>query len=175
MPGCHGSPTMGRRGNACHSASRLTWADTSTGAPYRICPGRSEAPEHVPRGLVGWWRSRSTRSVGLALEEHAVVLLDVVDLDLEADGAGGPVGEARLAHPAAESAPEPSDKSQAQLDYEEGRGYVERGETALAAVAGDREELANEAADLLYHLLVLLQASGLSLQDVVQTLESRHS
>jgi phosphoribosyl-ATP pyrophosphohydrolase/phosphoribosyl-AMP cyclohydrolase len=48
-------------------------------------------------------------------------------------------------------------------------------ETALAAVAGDREELANEAADLLYHLLVLLQASGLSLQDVVQTLESRHS
>jgi len=47
-------------------------------------------------------------------------------------------------------------------------------ETALAAVAGDREELANEAADLLYHLLVLLQASDLSLEDVVQTLESRH-
>ncbi len=47
-------------------------------------------------------------------------------------------------------------------------------ETALAAVAGDREELANEAADLLYHLLVLLRSSGLSLQDVVQTLESRH-
>jgi phosphoribosyl-ATP pyrophosphohydrolase/phosphoribosyl-AMP cyclohydrolase len=47
-------------------------------------------------------------------------------------------------------------------------------ETALAAVAGDREELGNEAADLLYHLLVLLRASGLSLQDVVQTLESRH-
>jgi len=47
-------------------------------------------------------------------------------------------------------------------------------ETALAAVAGDRDELTNEAADLLYHLLVLLRASGLSLQDVVQTLESRH-
>lgn len=28
-------------------------------------------------------------------------------------------------------------------------------ETALASVAGDREELANEAADLLYHLLVM--------------------
>ncbi len=27
------------------------------------------------------------------------------------------------------------DKSQAQLDYEEGRGYVERGEAALAAVS----------------------------------------
>jgi len=47
-------------------------------------------------------------------------------------------------------------------------------ETALAAVAGDRDELTEEVADLLYHLLVLLQASGLSLQDVVQTLESRH-
>jgi len=47
-------------------------------------------------------------------------------------------------------------------------------ETALAAVAGDRDELANEAADLLYHLLVLLRASGLSLADVVRTLDSRH-
>ena len=47
-------------------------------------------------------------------------------------------------------------------------------EAALAAVAGDREELVNEAADLLYHLLVLLRASGLSLADVLQTLESRH-
>ena len=47
-------------------------------------------------------------------------------------------------------------------------------ETALAAVAGDRAELTDEAADLLYHLLVLLRASGLSLQDIVKTLESRH-
>ena len=47
-------------------------------------------------------------------------------------------------------------------------------ETALAAVAGDREELADEAADLLYHLVVLLRASGLSLADVVAALESRH-
>ncbi len=47
-------------------------------------------------------------------------------------------------------------------------------ETALAAATGDREELADEAADLLYHLLVLLRASGLSLADVVRTLDSRH-
>jgi len=47
-------------------------------------------------------------------------------------------------------------------------------EAALAAVGGDDGELAGEAADLLYHLLVLLRARGLSLQDVVQTLESRH-
>ena len=40
-------------------------------------------------------------------------------------------------------------------------------ETALAATVADLEELKNESADLMYHLLVLLQASGLSMQDVV--------
>jgi phosphoribosyl-ATP pyrophosphohydrolase/phosphoribosyl-AMP cyclohydrolase len=48
-------------------------------------------------------------------------------------------------------------------------------ETALAAVAGEPEELAAEAADLLYHLLVLLRARGLQLADVVGVLKSRHS
>ena len=47
-------------------------------------------------------------------------------------------------------------------------------ELALAAVAGDREELLNEAADLLYHLLVLLNVQDASLADVVQVLETRH-
>ena len=47
-------------------------------------------------------------------------------------------------------------------------------ETALAAVAGDRDELLNESADLLYHLLVLLEERGASLGEVVAVLESRH-
>lgn len=47
-------------------------------------------------------------------------------------------------------------------------------EAAVAAAAGDREELVREAADLLFHLLVLLRASGKSLGDVVATLQSRH-
>ncbi len=47
-------------------------------------------------------------------------------------------------------------------------------ETALAATAGDKEELVSESADLLYHLLVLLRARDLSLADVVETLKSRH-
>ncbi|MFN4295965.1 MAG: bifunctional phosphoribosyl-AMP cyclohydrolase/phosphoribosyl-ATP diphosphatase HisIE [Brevundimonas sp.] len=46
-------------------------------------------------------------------------------------------------------------------------------ETALAGAAGDEAELASEAADLIYHLLVLLKARGLSLQDVLDVLESR--
>ena len=48
-------------------------------------------------------------------------------------------------------------------------------ELALAAAAGDREEILDEAADLLYHVLVLLNAKGLSLTDVVTRLEGRQS
>ena len=47
-------------------------------------------------------------------------------------------------------------------------------ETALAAVAGDRAELVSEAADLVYHLLVLLEASGSSLDSVIAELRRRH-
>ena len=47
-------------------------------------------------------------------------------------------------------------------------------ETALAAASGDTDELANEAADLLYHLLVLLRNEGLTLANVTETLEQRH-
>jgi phosphoribosyl-ATP pyrophosphohydrolase/phosphoribosyl-AMP cyclohydrolase len=47
-------------------------------------------------------------------------------------------------------------------------------ETALAAATNDREELVNESADLLYHLIVLLRASGLGLSEITAALESRH-
>ncbi|MDF7669720.1 bifunctional phosphoribosyl-AMP cyclohydrolase/phosphoribosyl-ATP diphosphatase HisIE [Orbaceae bacterium ESL0721] len=47
-------------------------------------------------------------------------------------------------------------------------------ETALAATVHDREELKNESADLIYHLLVLLQDQNLSLKDVIEILKSRH-
>ncbi|MDT8450758.1 MAG: bifunctional phosphoribosyl-AMP cyclohydrolase/phosphoribosyl-ATP diphosphatase HisIE [Wenzhouxiangellaceae bacterium] len=47
-------------------------------------------------------------------------------------------------------------------------------EVALAATAGDRDELINESADLLYHLLVLLAGSGLSLAEICRRLERRH-
>lgn len=48
-------------------------------------------------------------------------------------------------------------------------------ETALAAVAEDEEALLGESADLLYHLIVLLRAKGLSLNDAIKVLQSRHS
>ncbi len=47
-------------------------------------------------------------------------------------------------------------------------------ETALAAVVQDDTALLGESADLLYHLLVLLRARGLSLADAVAVLEQRH-
>lgn len=47
-------------------------------------------------------------------------------------------------------------------------------ETALAAVAQDDAALLGESADLVFHLLVLLRARGLSLQDAVQVLRQRH-
>ena len=47
-------------------------------------------------------------------------------------------------------------------------------ETALAGVAQDDEALLGESADLVYHLLVLLRSRGLSLAQVVATLEKRH-
>jgi phosphoribosyl-ATP pyrophosphohydrolase/phosphoribosyl-AMP cyclohydrolase len=48
-------------------------------------------------------------------------------------------------------------------------------ELALASVAGDRSEVLNEAADLIYHLLVLLNTQGIRLADVVATLQTRHT
>ena len=47
-------------------------------------------------------------------------------------------------------------------------------ETALAAVAQDDDALLGEAADLLFHLQVLLRARGRSLDDAVAVLRSRH-
>ena len=48
-------------------------------------------------------------------------------------------------------------------------------ETALAGVVQDDAALLGEAADLLYHLLVLLRARGLSLADAKAVLKSRES
>lgn len=47
-------------------------------------------------------------------------------------------------------------------------------ETVIDAVAGKTDTMKGEAADLLYHLLVLLAATGLELADVVAVLQERH-
>ena len=47
-------------------------------------------------------------------------------------------------------------------------------EVALAATSEGDGEFAGEAADLLYHLLVLLRKRGMGLGDVMQVLKERH-
>lgn len=47
-------------------------------------------------------------------------------------------------------------------------------ELALARMKDDREEMANEAADLLFHMLVLLADAGMSLEDALAVLRKRH-
>ncbi|MCI8912341.1 MAG: bifunctional phosphoribosyl-AMP cyclohydrolase/phosphoribosyl-ATP diphosphatase HisIE [Clostridia bacterium] len=46
-------------------------------------------------------------------------------------------------------------------------------ETVIAAVAGKKNELVGELSDLLYHCLVLAQASGITIQDVFQEVMAR--
>jgi len=46
-------------------------------------------------------------------------------------------------------------------------------EAVIAATVRDRTELVKESADVFYHLLVLLKASGVPLKDVLAELERR--
>ncbi len=51
----------------------------------------------------------------------------------------------------------------------------EAGEVIIAAKNHDGMELKNEAADLLFHLMITLQSQGIKLKDVVAVLESRNT
>lgn len=46
-------------------------------------------------------------------------------------------------------------------------------ETVIAALSGGREDVVGEAADLIFHLLVLLQARRVSLDEVMAELDRR--
>jgi phosphoribosyl-ATP pyrophosphohydrolase len=46
-------------------------------------------------------------------------------------------------------------------------------ETVIAALVGGKDELIGEAADLLFHMLVLLANAGISLDDVLAELDRR--
>jgi phosphoribosyl-ATP pyrophosphohydrolase/phosphoribosyl-AMP cyclohydrolase len=65
--------------------------------------------------------------------------------------------------------------------HERGLGYVaqkvveEAGESIVAALEHRNEELIAEAADLLFHLTVLLRERGVTLDDVAAELARRHS
>jgi len=74
---------------------------------------------------------------------------------------------------------DPSESYTAML-LQRGQSYIsqklgeEAVELAIAGVQADADQVVAEAADLLYHLLVLLQSHDLQLGDIVTELESRH-
>jgi phosphoribosyl-AMP cyclohydrolase / phosphoribosyl-ATP pyrophosphohydrolase len=78
---------------------------------------------------------------------------------------------------AARRAEPPQGSYTAKLYGDENLRHKKIGEEAtelvMAAMRGDKKEIAGEAADLLYHLLVVLQARDLSLADVTAVLRER--
>ena len=93
----------------------------------------------------------------------------------------GPGWLAELAKVVAERALAPAGESYTRRLLDEGVGRVaqkvgEEGlEVALAAVSRGKADVAEEAADLMYHLTVLMQALDLSWRDVLAVLRARHS
>jgi phosphoribosyl-ATP pyrophosphohydrolase len=78
------------------------------------------------------------------------------------------------------------ERAQASADVSYTRRLLDRGvahcakklgeeavETALAAVSEDRVRLIEETADLMYHLLVVLEARGITLAEVEAVLAAR--
>ncbi|HEX8511919.1 MAG TPA: phosphoribosyl-ATP diphosphatase, partial [Allosphingosinicella sp.] len=96
----------------------------------------------------------------------------------EADGPGFLGALARIV--ASRAASDPTESYTARL-LAEGPAKIaqkvgEEGvELALAAVGRDREGCIEEAADLLYHVTVLMEARGFGWGDVAATLRRRHS
>ena len=73
------------------------------------------------------------------------------------------------------------EKSYTKTLFNRGTPYIaqkvgeEAVELAIAAVQGDKARTISEAADLMYHLLVLLENNDLSLADLSAELAARHS
>jgi phosphoribosyl-ATP pyrophosphohydrolase len=80
------------------------------------------------------------------------------------------IRERRTGDPASSYVAKLTAKGRAKIAQKLGEEAVE---AAIAAVQDDREGLTGEAADLIFHLLVLLADSGLSLDDVRAELARR--
>lgn len=85
----------------------------------------------------------------------------------------------RLERTIAERVDAPADQSYVAALFAKGTGKIaqkvgeEATETIIAALSGSKQELTGEAADLLFHLLLLLRAGNVSLDDVLAELDRR--
>jgi phosphoribosyl-ATP pyrophosphohydrolase/phosphoribosyl-AMP cyclohydrolase len=101
------------------------------------------------------------------------------------DGAENPPPDAsmldRLESVVASRRQSTADKSYTASLFAKGRHKIaqkvgEEGlETAMAGVAQDDDRLIDESADLLFHLLVLLNERGVPMRTVLQRLDARHN
>lgn len=80
------------------------------------------------------------------------------------------IAERRTADPASSYVAKLFGKGRAKIAQKVGEEAVE---AVIAAMAGDREGLVSESADLLFHLAVLLAEQGLSFDDVLAELDRR--
>lgn len=80
------------------------------------------------------------------------------------------IAERRAADPASSYVAKLNAKGVGKIAQKVGE---EATETVIAALADDRAELVGEAADLLFHLLVLLGAKGVPLAEVLAELDRR--
>jgi phosphoribosyl-ATP pyrophosphohydrolase/phosphoribosyl-AMP cyclohydrolase len=80
------------------------------------------------------------------------------------------IADRKNADPAASYSKRLMDSGLAKVAQKVGEEAVE---TVIAALAQDREALLGESADLLYHLLVLLQCKDLALAEVIAVLKKR--
>lgn len=142
-------------GPACHTGERSCF--------YRVLNAEPVAAGSVPGAEGQGEGSRAAATGGKSHEQSAI-------------GGAMSLLEAVVAERLA-TLPEGSYVSRL---HERGLGYVaqkvveEAGETIVAALEGKRNELRGEAADLLFHLGVLLVESGVSWDDVANTLLERH-
>ena len=95
----------------------------------------------------------------------------------EADGVGWLAQLARIVGERAQAAPSESytarllDEGPQRIAQKVGEEGVE---LALAGAAGERQQCIEEAADLIYHLTVLMQARGFDWDDIAAVLKDRH-
>lgn len=152
--------------------SRSLWVTDADGArelPYRPAPGCTSRIADVRRGD-SWYAAalaeettepRDTGAAATNRERPPARPPDVLDALAAA------IRERRGADP---------ERSYTAYLFEQGAGKIRKkvGEEAIEVItAGTAEELVTESADLLYHLLALLEAQGVRLDEVYAELERR--
>lgn len=147
--------------------SGLLWVTDADGArelPYRPRQGRTSRVADVRRGDSWYAAALADDSVE---PQEAAASTNPERAPAALDALAAAIRERRGADP---------ERSYTAYLFEQGAGKIRKkvGEEAIEVItAGTAEELVTESADLLYHLLALLEAQGVRLDQVYAELERR--